>query len=174
MKKIMIVLLMLQSFNLISCGNKEDPEEITIQKSDRSNESDKSNESDEIVDSELNKTNADKTGTDNENLDGHSQGNYNPKKVIASEEVKNHIGDYLTIRGYVADVHVSEKVSYLNFENKFPKSIFSCVIFSSKAEAFGDPSKYKGKDVEVTGMITTYKNKPQVILNSPDQIKILK
>ncbi|MEZ4820983.1 MAG: hypothetical protein R2942_00720 [Ignavibacteria bacterium] len=95
-------------------------------------------------------------------------------KVITSKEVKNHIGDSLVIRGLVADVYVSEKVSYLNFENRFPKNVFACAIFSSKTDAFGDLSKYKGKLVEVNGKISTFKNKPQVILNSPDQIKILK
>ncbi|MCY7360575.1 MAG: hypothetical protein LH629_00690, partial [Ignavibacteria bacterium] len=74
----------------------------------------------------------------------------------------------------VADVYLTDKVAYLNFENKFPKNIFSCAIFENKFSLFGDLSKYKNRKVEVTGKITTYKNKPQVILTSKDQIKILK
>ncbi len=94
-------------------------------------------------------------------------------KTISSQEVKLHIGDSLTIRGYVADIYLSDKVAYINFENKFPKNIFSCAVFENRFNDFGDLSKYKDKTVEVTGKITTYKNKPQVILNSKDQIRIM-
>lgn len=94
-------------------------------------------------------------------------------KTITSKEVKLHIGDSLNIEGYVADIYLSENVAYLNFENKFPKNIFMCTIFSGKIEEFGDLSKFKGKNVRVTGKITSYKNKPQVVLHSKDQLKII-
>ncbi|MBK8550781.1 MAG: hypothetical protein IPL53_06855 [Ignavibacteria bacterium] len=94
-------------------------------------------------------------------------------KTITSKEVKLHIGDSLIIKGYVADIYLSDKVAYLNFENKFPKNVFTCTVFSGKMNEFGDLSSFKGKNVEVTGKISTYKNKPQVILNSKDQIKII-
>ena len=102
-----------------------------------------------------------------------SSGEKSGMKIISSLEVKLHIGDSLTIRGYVADIYLSDKVAYINFENKFPKNIFSCAVFESRFNDFGDLSKYKDKTVEVTGKITTYKNKPQVILNSKDQIRIM-
>lgn len=94
-------------------------------------------------------------------------------KTISSQEVKFHIGDSLTIRGYVADIYLSDKVAYINFENKFPKNVFSCAVFESRFNDFGDLSRFKEKTVAVTGKITTYKNKPQVILNSKDQIRIM-
>ncbi|MEO8447883.1 MAG: hypothetical protein ABI528_10330 [bacterium] len=92
---------------------------------------------------------------------------------ISAKEVKDYIGDSLLISGYVADLYLGEKVAYLNFENKFPKNTFSCVIFSGKFNEFGDLSKFKGKNVEVTGRISVFKGKPQTVLNSPDQIKII-
>jgi hypothetical protein len=94
-------------------------------------------------------------------------------QTITSEEVKMHIGDSVCIKGYVADVYLSDKVAYLNFENKFPKNLFACTIFSGKFGEFGDLSKYKDRNVEVTGRITTYKSKPQVILETKNQIKII-
>jgi len=94
-------------------------------------------------------------------------------QTITPKEVKAHVGDSLTIKGFVADIYLSDKVAYLNFENKFPKNMFSCAIFSNKFDEFGDLSRFKNKNVEVNGKITTYKNKPQVILNSKDQIKII-
>ncbi len=94
-------------------------------------------------------------------------------RIINAKEVKQHIGDSLIIKGYVADVYLSDKVAYLNFENKFPRNAFSCVIFPGNFWEFGDLSKFKGRNVEVTGKISTYRNKPQIVINSKDQIKIL-
>lgn len=94
-------------------------------------------------------------------------------KKISAKEIKQHIGDSLNVTGYVAEVYLSDKVAYLNMESKFPKNIFSCTIFSSKFYEFGDLSAFKGKNIEVTGKVTTFKNKIQIILNSKDQIKII-
>lgn len=95
-------------------------------------------------------------------------------KRITAKDINQHIGDSLNVTGFVAEVYLNDKVAYLNMENKFPKNIFSCAVFSSKFDVFGDLSKYKGKNIEVTGKISTYKNKPQIILNSKEQIKFLK
>ena len=156
MNKFATVLIFLISVYQISCGDRVDQNEVSVKKFDSLEDKTDLTEKEEPVVSE------------------DSESNGSSVKVISSKEVKGHIGDSLTIRGYVADVYVTEKVSYLNFEFKFPKNIFSCAIFSSNAGAFGDLSKYKGKIVEVTGKITTYKSKPQVILSSPDRIKIIK
>lgn len=94
-------------------------------------------------------------------------------KKISAKEIKQYIGDSLNVTGYVAEVYLSDKVAYLNMESKFPKNIFSCTIFSSKFYEFGDLSAFKGKNIEVTGKVTTFKNKIQIILNSKDQIKII-
>lgn len=94
-------------------------------------------------------------------------------KKISSKEIKQYIGDSLNVTGYVADVYLSDKVAYLNMENKFPKNIFSCAIFSAKFYEFGDLSRFKGKNIEVNGRVTTFKNKIQIILNTKEQIKII-
>lgn len=99
--------------------------------------------------------------------------NESSENEIISSEVKNHVGDSLTIKGFVADVYLSEKVAYINFDKKFPKNTFSCAVFENRFSEFGDLSVFKNKNVIVSGKITTYKNKPQVILHSKDQIKIL-
>ncbi|MEO8665423.1 MAG: hypothetical protein ABI462_07990 [Ignavibacteria bacterium] len=113
------------------------------------------------------------TFTDPDTSAGPTSGESIILKTISSKEVKQHVGDSLNIDGFIADIYLSDKVAYLNFENKFPKNLFTCAIFAGRMEEFGDLSKFKGKNVRVTGKITTYKNKPQVILNSKDQIKII-
>lgn len=94
-------------------------------------------------------------------------------RKVSSREAAKFIGDSLTVAGYIADVFESEKVVYLNFEKKFPRNVFTCTIFAGNAGRFGELKLYKGKNVEVTGKVTSYKNKPQMILWSEAQIKIL-
>lgn len=135
---------------LYSCGKKEKTFEINIHRN--SSESDTRDSAPDINDTET-------------ELSGLTR--------INAKEVKDYIGDSLLVSGYVADLYLGEKVAYLNFENKFPKNTFSCVIFSKKFSEFGDLSKFKGKHVEVTGRISVFKGKPQTVLSSPDQIKII-
>lgn len=103
----------------------------------------------------------------------HEPADKTPLKTISSSEIRQHIGDSLNVEGYVAEVYFSDKVAYLNMENKFPKNTFSCAVFAVKFDEFGDLSKYKGKKVLVTGKVSTFKNKIQLILNSRDQLKII-
>jgi DNA/RNA endonuclease YhcR with UshA esterase domain len=93
--------------------------------------------------------------------------------AISCNDASKHVGDSLTVRGYVADVFESEKVSYLNFGKKFPRNIFTCTVFAGSAGSFGELKKYRGRQVEVTGKITSYKNKPQMILWTEAQIRIM-
>ena len=139
----------------VSCGKNDTSQEIKIKKSEANG------------DSELN------AEVKKDTSENKSSGETSALQKITSKEVKKHIGDSLRITGYIADIYLGEKVAYLNFENKFPKNVFSCAIFSGKFDEFGDLSKFKNRTAEVTGRITTYKNKPQIILESKDQIKII-
>ncbi|MFZ1321560.1 MAG: hypothetical protein WAT71_08400 [Ignavibacteria bacterium] len=94
--------------------------------------------------------------------------------TVSSEKVKDHIGKLVTVKGIISNVYVSEKVAYLNFGNKFPKNDFSGVVFAGKFSEFEDLESFKDKLVEITGSVSVFRNKPQIILNSPDQIKIIK
>ena len=78
------------------------------------------------------------------------------------------------MKGYVTDVVIREKVAYLNFDKKYPKNSFSAVIFSEKFSEVGDLNIYKNKNVEVKGIISTYKGKSQIIISSKNQIKLSK
>jgi DNA/RNA endonuclease YhcR with UshA esterase domain len=93
---------------------------------------------------------------------------------IKSSEAINHINANAIVKGYVADVAGREKVAYLNFDKKYPKNTFTAVIFAEKFSEVGDLSIYKNQNVEVRGIITEYKGKPQIIINSKNQISIVK
>ena len=154
--KMKIIFPVLVASVLTSGCNKENPgQEINFKKSE-------SNEQLESYTGNRKGTNSESASIESISL-----------KKITSKEIRHYLGDSLCVSGYVAEVYLSEKVAYLNMENKFPKNIFSCAVFSEKFDVFGDLSAFKGKNIEVTGRVTTFKNKIQIILNSKDQIKII-
>ena len=63
-------------------------------------------------------------------------------------------------------------MAYLNFVEKYPNNPFTAVIFARQFGEFPEIEKYKNKMVEVTGRVSVFKGKPQIILNSPNQLKM--
>ncbi len=79
----------------------------------------------------------------------------------------------MTVTGKVAQVSFREKVVILNLDQPFPESPFSVVVFSTATNQFGDLKALDGKNVEVKGKIKKYKDKPEIVLDKPSQLKVL-
>ena len=72
----------------------------------------------------------------------------------------------------VAEVNKTEKIVRINLEARFPKQELTLVIFSSNFSKFEDVEKLEGKTVRVTGKVTEYQKRPQIVLDSKDQLKV--
>jgi len=93
--------------------------------------------------------------------------------TIADTDAAAHVGQVATVEGLVANVYVSSKGNcFLNFESAYPNEVFSGVVFSSSAAQFGDLATYQGKRVQITGQIQLYKGKPEIILETPSQLRL--
>lgn len=96
---------------------------------------------------------------------------------IEWSEAKNHINENVVVKGRIKVVedHMP-KAYYIGFTDN-PKEDFLVRVFSQDIEKFGfDIKTLQGKDVEITGFVTTYwpENKiAEVILSDPSQIKIV-
>jgi len=172
-------LLILLCLFIFSCGKNDKSEYVDDKKPEQNNSQDKNDNKNNST--EQNKS-SDKT-TENPADNKSSQGNSNDKSfnrddkpvaVITALEAKDYLGKVVTVKGFVADIYKSEKVAYLNFIEKYPENPFTAVIFANKFSDFGDINRYKGKNVEVTGRVSVFNKKPQVILNSESQIKVSK
>lgn len=93
-------------------------------------------------------------------------------------ELVKYEGDYVVVTGRVAQTYIPEsgKVLYLNFARNYKEAI-TAVIFPNSFGRFEqvniDPRNYyTGKRVKVEGKIKLYKGRPQIIVNSPEQINI--
>ena len=171
------LLIILFAFLLISCGKEdenesdntgEDTEQTTKQQTTNDKEQPDSDSNVKSEEDTKTKTDDDK---DSEELKFYS--NSKPEAVVAPLQAKNYIGRVVAVKGFVAEVRKTEKVAYLNFVEKFPENPFSGVIFASRFKDFGDITVYEGKNVELTGRVTVYKERPQIIMDSKEQIEIL-
>jgi tetratricopeptide (TPR) repeat protein len=95
------------------------------------------------------------------------------KTKFAAAEAKDHVGETLVVVGRIAQVTIREKQVYLNLDKRFPDSPLTCVVFASATNLFGDLKKLEGAQVEVGGQIADYKGKPQIVLNSPNQLIVV-
>lgn len=97
-------------------------------------------------------------------------------EIVQACKAKNYIGQRKYVEGFVVAVTRSKKNNiFLNFERPYPNQCFSAVIFASSLHRFPkDPEiLYLKKKVRVFGEIKEYKGKPEIILESQNQIEIL-
>lgn len=92
-------------------------------------------------------------------------------KVSASEAAKQ-LNQSVCVTSQVAQVTLREKLVYVNLEQPFPKTPLACVIFAANTNQF-ELQSLTGKEVEITGRVTEFKGKPQIVLTSSNQLKVV-
>jgi DNA/RNA endonuclease YhcR with UshA esterase domain len=91
--------------------------------------------------------------------------------VYTALEAQKHVGETATITDRVDGVHQSGKGNiFLNMGGKYPNQAFTAFIPSTSAAQFSQPQQYEGQTVAVSGKITLYRGKPEIIVTSPSQI----
>lgn len=93
--------------------------------------------------------------------------------VVSWEKARDAIGQRATVEGTVVATHKTEKVCSLNFSANW-KTDFSAVIFARSFSKWeGDiEERYRGRKVRVTGTVTEYQNRPQIVVTEPAQIEV--
>ena len=94
-------------------------------------------------------------------------------KRIPAKDAKAQIGKTTVVFGTVAEVHKTDAITRLNFDQPFPRQTFTAVIFPQKFNLFTNLTDLKGKTVEVSGTIADYRGQAQIILTSKDQLKVV-
>jgi hypothetical protein len=94
---------------------------------------------------------------------------------ITAGEAKDHVAETRTVCGKVASTHFAAKSkgqpTFLNLDEAYPKAVFTILIWGSDRAKFGTPEKkYQDARICVTGKITSYRGKPEVIATEPSQI----
>ncbi len=78
------------------------------------------------------------------------------------------------VSGKIINVGHARTIHFLNFDNNRPGD-FTVVIRDHNMKHFSGTLEeaYDGKLVSVTGFVSTYRNKPQIQVSHPDQIKVI-
>lgn len=94
-------------------------------------------------------------------------------KEIGTAQAAQYYDEDMVVTGKVVDVSVRSTIAILDLDQPYPDTPMTAVVFDDNFGRFGDFQKYRGHQVEISGTITEYHNKPEVILESPRQIKII-
>ena len=77
----------------------------------------------------------------------------------------------MIVTGKVVGVSIRPTVAILDLDKPYPDTPFTAVIFQENAAQFGDVQKLQNRNVEISGTVTEYRGRPEIILESPDQLK---
>lgn len=93
--------------------------------------------------------------------------------VYTTAQAKAHAGEVASVVGTVENVFTSRSGNeFLDLDGASRDAPFSAVIFAADAAKVGDLSDLQGKRVAVTGKITLYHGKPEIIVHSRDALKV--
>src|SRR6516225_5334305 len=91
--------------------------------------------------------------------------------TYTATEAAKHVGEIATVTDKVDGVHQSGKGNiFLNMGGKYPNQAFTAFIPAASAAQFKDLQYYEGQTVVVSGKITLYRGKPEIIVTSPSQL----
>lgn len=93
--------------------------------------------------------------------------------ILPAKEAKSKVGETITVEAKVAEVNKTEKIVRINLDARFPKQELTLVIFPANFSKFEEVEKLEGKTVRVTGKVTEYQKRPQIVLESKEQLKIV-
>ncbi|MEI7727991.1 MAG: hypothetical protein WCO56_00350 [Verrucomicrobiota bacterium] len=93
-------------------------------------------------------------------------------KPTPAKDARSVIGTNAVVVGRVAEVHKNDKIIRLNFEEKYPKQVFTAVVFAKNFNIFTNLEALSNQTVEVSGKVTEFKGRPEMILNSKGQLRV--
>jgi DNA/RNA endonuclease YhcR with UshA esterase domain len=97
---------------------------------------------------------------------------------IELAEAEKHVGDSVVLTGKVWDTRYLSNAggapTLINLGAGFPNQLLTVVIFGEDRKNFSEPeTEFRDKTVKVTGRITLYKGKPQIVVHNREQFSIV-
>jgi hypothetical protein len=94
---------------------------------------------------------------------------------LSPESAAEHIGETATVCGVVVSAEYEadqqHQPTLLDFGKPHPNAVFSAVIYGDNRRKFGTPeNSLRGKHICVTGQISDYNGKPEIVLVEPSQL----
>jgi hypothetical protein len=96
----------------------------------------------------------------------------NAPPVIGALEATNFYDQDVVITGRVAQVSIRPNITFINLDKRYPDSPFAVVILGDRSKFMGDADVLRGHSIEVTGKVAKFHNRPEMLLNSNDQLTV--
>jgi hypothetical protein len=95
---------------------------------------------------------------------------------VAPAEAIHHVGETATVCGRVASakyVRSGRMPTFLNLDQPYPNQVFTALIWGAVRPRFKQPPEMlRGSSVCVTGAISAYKGKAEIVVEDPGQIAV--
>ncbi len=103
--------------------------------------------------------------------------NASGQATITLDNVSKHIGDSITICGKVAGIRYFEnskdQPTFLNIGANYPDQKITVVIRGETRKLFTRKIEdLNNKEICITGRITLYKERAQIVIGKPEQIRL--
>ncbi len=92
---------------------------------------------------------------------------------IGTADASKYYDQTMIVTGRVVQVSVRPNITILSLDKSSFDAPLTAVVFAENAGAFKNLESLTNQDVEITGSITEYRNRPEIILETPDQIKVV-
>jgi len=93
---------------------------------------------------------------------------------VAINEAGSSVGKPGCVKGRILKVYMSRaENTFLDFCQDYRSCPFTAVIFSDDRSKFGDLGSLRGRMVEIRGAVTSYRNRPEIVIHDPDQIHVV-
>ena len=97
-------------------------------------------------------------------------------RIVSPVDAVSHVGEYARVCGAVASANVAAtsagSPTFLNLGRPYPNQDFTAVVWRETRALFERPPEtLEGKDVCVSGTITIYDGKAQIVVRDPAQIE---
>ncbi|WP_316848760.1 hypothetical protein [Pedobacter agri] len=94
--------------------------------------------------------------------------------LILAKDAAQYIGKTISVCDSVYSTKALDKLSLINLGGAYPKELLTIVIKKEDQAKFtAEPSSmYMGNNICVTGVVTEFKGKRQIIVTDPKQIVV--
>ncbi len=100
--------------------------------------------------------------------------------TIKAEDIGKHVGDSVKVCGKVFSTRYFEQAknspTLLNIGAAFPNQLLTVVIWGDTRKQFetAPDELFKDKNICITGRVELFKDKPQIVLHTKEQVEIIK
>jgi DNA/RNA endonuclease YhcR with UshA esterase domain len=96
--------------------------------------------------------------------------------TVTPSEAASHVGHEVVVEGLISDVGYSARsdTTFLNMGRKYPNHAFTAVIFRSAKTLFPEVRSWEGRKVRIRGLVKLYRGKPEIVLERPEQVEVVK